>query len=171
MKKLFALLLALVMVLSLAACGGDKDPTPSGNGDNTPSSSGQQEQPSSTSDEDDGGGATSYEWPENASAILWTGSGKIVGTNTLTYSRGEVEIFYDTATLEEVGAYIEMLKGRGVTYYGEGDEPALAFEDGEFSWAGNSGAIKIYLLEEPDTTAAADGKYQLKITVMPDIKF
>lgn len=51
MKKLFALLLALVMVLSLTACGGDKDPTPSGNGDNTPSSSGQQEQPSSTPDD------------------------------------------------------------------------------------------------------------------------
>ena len=49
MKKLFALLLALVMVLSLAACGGDKDPTPSGSEDNTPSN---RQQPSNN---DDGG--------------------------------------------------------------------------------------------------------------------
>jgi len=44
MKKLFALLLALMMVLSLAACsGGSDDKTPSGE-DKTPSSSQQQEQ-------------------------------------------------------------------------------------------------------------------------------
>ena len=169
MKKLITLLLAVMMVFSLAACGGNEE-NPSGSEDNTPGSSQQDEQPSSPHDEGDDGG-DNFEWPENATAIQWTGSGKIVGTNTLTYSRGEVEIYYDTATLEEVGAYIEMLKGRGVTYHGEGDEPALAFEDGDFSWAGNFGAIRIYLLEEPDTTAAADGKYQLKITVMPDIKF
>ena len=44
MKKLFALLLALMMVLSLAACGGgDDEKTPSSD-DKTPSSTGQQEQ-------------------------------------------------------------------------------------------------------------------------------
>ncbi len=50
MKKLFALLLALVMVLSLAACGGgDEDKTPSSS--DTPPSSGQQtQQPSNTPD-------------------------------------------------------------------------------------------------------------------------
>lgn len=32
MKKIFALALALMMVLSLAACGGGKDPAPSGSG-------------------------------------------------------------------------------------------------------------------------------------------
>ena len=41
MKKLFALLLALVLVLSLAACGGEKAPSDE---ENTPSSSQQQEQ-------------------------------------------------------------------------------------------------------------------------------
>ncbi len=50
MKKLFALLLALVMCLSLAACGGgDEDKTPSSS--DTPPSSGQQtQQPSNTPD-------------------------------------------------------------------------------------------------------------------------
>ena len=52
MKKLFALLLALVMVLSLAACGGgDDDKTPS-NDDKTPSSSQQQEQEDKTPEAD-----------------------------------------------------------------------------------------------------------------------
>lgn len=44
MKKLFALLLALVMVLSLAACGGGSDEKTPSNDDKTPSSSQQQEQ-------------------------------------------------------------------------------------------------------------------------------
>ena len=43
MKRLFALLLALVLVLSLAACGGG-DETPSGGNDDPPASSQQQEQ-------------------------------------------------------------------------------------------------------------------------------
>ena len=47
MKKRFALLLALVMVLSLAACGGGDDKTPSSAEDKTPASSQQQEPPSS----------------------------------------------------------------------------------------------------------------------------
>ena len=52
MKKLFALLLALVMVLSLAACGGgDDEKTPSSD-DKTPSSTQQQEQ--NTPDPDEG---------------------------------------------------------------------------------------------------------------------
>ena len=52
MKKLFALLLALMMVLSLAACGGgDDDKTPSSD-DKTPSSTQQQEQ--NTPDPDEG---------------------------------------------------------------------------------------------------------------------
>ena len=45
MKRLFALLLAFVMIFSLAACGGG-DETPSGNNDDPPASGQQQETPS-----------------------------------------------------------------------------------------------------------------------------
>ena len=49
MKKLITLLLAVMLALFLAACGGENDtPDPSGSNDNTPSSS--QQQPSSTPD-------------------------------------------------------------------------------------------------------------------------
>ena len=46
MKKLFALLLVLVMSFSLAACGGGDDTPPSSVEDNPPASSQQQETPS-----------------------------------------------------------------------------------------------------------------------------
>ena len=58
MKKLFALLLALAMVFSLAACGGGDDDKPPSNDDKTPSSSQQQEQntPDPGTDEPDNSG-------------------------------------------------------------------------------------------------------------------
>ena len=52
MKKLFTLLLALVMVLFLAACGGGGEKTP-GNEDKTPGSIVQQEQNSPDPVEDE----------------------------------------------------------------------------------------------------------------------
>lgn len=61
MKRIFALLLALVMCLSLAACGGKDDGKTPSNSDTPPSSSQQQEQqPSSTPDTDE---------PDNTSDI------------------------------------------------------------------------------------------------------
>ena len=64
-----------------------------------------------------------------------------------------------------------MLKGRGISYYGMGEEPALAFEYGEYCWAGKYNTLRITLLEEPDTTAAVDGTYQLKIAVYTEVNY
>ena len=52
MKKLFALLLALMMALSLAACGGGDDEKTPSNDDKTPTST--QQQPQNTPDPDEG---------------------------------------------------------------------------------------------------------------------
>lgn len=49
MKKILVMALALMMVLSLVACGGKDDPKPSGN--DTPSTSQQTGQPSNTPDD------------------------------------------------------------------------------------------------------------------------
>jgi hypothetical protein len=55
MRKIAALLLAMMMVLALAACGSGNDtPDPSGS-DNTPSNSEQQEQPGNTGDDENPG--------------------------------------------------------------------------------------------------------------------
>ncbi len=162
MKRLFALLLALTIIFALCACDLGGKPSDSTPADGTQSSTqGGKENNTKT-----------YEWPSAVNEIKWTGAGKIVGINELAgSSKGEVWIYIDTATLDEVGAYIEMLKGRGISYHGMDEEPALAFEYGEYSWAGASNSLRITLLEEPDTTAAADGKYQLKIAVYTEVDY
>ncbi len=166
MKKLFALLLALMMVFALAACSENTD-NPGGNTDNPGTSQGGEKNPGGEENN-----TKTYAWPSSVDEIKWTGAGKIVGINELAgSSKGEVWIYIDTATLDEVGAYIEMLKGRGINYYGMDEEPALAFEYGEYCWAGASNSLRISLLEKPDTTAAANGKYQLEIVVYTEVDY
>ena len=66
MKKLLALALTLMMVLSLAACGGKTDPAPSGNSTSDPGTS--QQEPSNTSDPgtaDSIPADSGEEWPDN----------------------------------------------------------------------------------------------------------
>ena len=193
MKKLLALLLAAMMLLSLAACGGGDD-TPSGNEDNPPSSGQQQEQ--NTPDPDEGvdepdnsgggdetpddGGEESIEWPSELSSIQWTGTGEIDGfsggnqTGTTLNAINpetddEVTIWIRTATLDEVGEYIEKLKGLGFEYSGRDDEPALAFDDGIYRWYGkpemnSPGQITIELREEQKEGMFAT--YQLQIQLV-----
>ena len=154
MKKLFALLIALMMVFSLAACdlGNTEDP----NNDNPGTSQ--------SGENNDGGeennGGTTYDWPSDISSIKWTGSGNVVGITEVAGSEhGEVCIYIDVATLDEVGAYISSV---------DGDTPTLEFEYGEFYWQNYNGSLKVSLLEEPDTRAGVEGTYQLEITVFSD---
>ena len=154
MKKLFALLIALMMVFSLAAC--DLGNTENPNSDNPGTSQ--------SGENNDGGeennGGTTYDWPSDISSIKWTGSGNVVGITEVAGSEhGEVCIYIDVATLDEVGAYISSV---------DGDTPTLEFEYGEFYWQNYNGSLKVSLLEEPDTRAGVEGTYQLEITVFSD---
>ena len=155
MKKLFAFLLALMMVLSLAACDLGNNENPNGDNPGTSQNGGEN---------NDGGeennGGTTYGWPSDISSIKWTGSGNVVGITEVAGSEhGEVCIYIDVATLDEVGAYISSV---------DGDTPTLEFEYGEFYWQNYNGSLKVSLLEEPDTRAGVEGTYQLEITVFSD---
>ena len=63
MKKILAFTLALMMVLSLAACGGSKTPAPSGS-NTTGGTSHQEQQPDSTPDESTPPDSSSDEQPD-----------------------------------------------------------------------------------------------------------
>ena len=154
MKKLFALLLAMMMIFSLAACGDNNTTDPDKDNPGV----------SQSGENNDGGeennGGTTYDWPSDISSIKWTGSGNVVGITEVAGSEhGEVCIYIDVATLDEVGAYISSV---------DGDTPTLEFEYGEFYWQNYNGSLKVSLLEEPDTRAGVEGTYQLEITVFSD---
>lgn len=88
MKRRLALLLAVMMVLFLAACGGDKDPSPSVNEDNTPSSSGQQEQAGNNGDNGEDEPTKTGWWTEPYHLKL----DKYISTDSTTK---EIEVLYD----------------------------------------------------------------------------
>ena len=156
MKKLLALLLAGLMMLSFAACGTNDNP--SGNEDNPGVSQ--------SGENNDNQGGETIDWPSAASEIEWTGSGKIICAEKLIgSSRGEVEVYIDKATLAEVGEYIEKVKAFGISC--DDTEPALEFDaDGLYSWAGLGNSFQITLWkEEGPGRGYVDGSYQLKIHI------
>lgn len=116
MKKLFALLLALTMALSLAACG-DGGQTPSGETDNPGISQ--------------GGEQTSNEgWPSISylkDTDKYTGDGKITQVKEWDAS-GENSmwtVYYDGATFDSVESYVAGLVEAGWTNH-------YADEDGNY---------------------------------------
>ena len=127
MKKLFALLLALVMVLSLAACGGGDEKTPS-NDDKTPGSIGQQEQnspdPDEGEDEPDNQNTETYEWPTDEwiiDAMMYTGAGEIVSIQRNdTETKKEIKLHIDGSNFADAAAYYDKVVAGGMdTNYGE----------------------------------------------------
>lgn len=171
MKRLFAILLALVLVLSLVACGGGGDDTiPSGE-DKTPSSSQQEQQ------EDNGGEEqVAVDWP---TADYISEAMKYTGEGTITYVPDEAEYaqtkYYDVyisgSSLEDVGNYLTALKAAGFEYFdsatltSEG-EPELAFDDFmevNFEWRGRDADghyLEIDLREETEDTFWRDMNFQ-----------
>ena len=160
MKKLLGILLAAMMVFALAACGDNNTTDPDKDNPGV----------SQSGENNDGGeennGGESVEWPSKVSGVAWTGSGKVIcAESVIGSSMGEMEIFIDSATMAEFGAYVEMLKGKGIS----GDDAPTSFSDGYCSWNGNEGAIKITLYEsEGPELGYVDGSYQLKIRIQTD---
>ena len=112
MKKILALVLALPLALSLAACGGKDNPKPSGN--DKPGTSQQEQQPGSTPDQqeqtDDKGGTTTG-WPTDGYGALipepdW---------NYEIYQNDEYRfiVTYDEMSVDDLKPYTEKLKEAG----------------------------------------------------------
>ena len=142
MRKLFALLLALVIVFSLAACGGGDDEKIPSSDNNPPSNSQQQEQntpdPDESEDEPEETPApdtseqeqpedsdketpSGGDWPTEGLAALVPVPGfdyMIVGNLDTLFS-----IVYEDATEDEVNAYIGEVKAAGFNV----DEKNLEF--------------------------------------------
>ena len=132
MKKLFALLLALVMVLSLAACGGGDEKTPS-NDDKTSGSIGQQEQntPDPVEDEPEEtdpvetdpivqDAPQSLEIPVDQypflSSLVLPDDGAVTSIDDTWYMEdGIIEMVVKPMTFDKVAAYREKLANAGYT--------------------------------------------------------
>ena len=132
MKKLFALLLALVMVLSLAACGGGGEKTPS-NDDKTSGSIGQQEQntPDPVEDEPEEtdpvetdpivqDAPQSLEIPVDQypflSSLVLPDDGAVTSIDDTWYMEdGIIEMVVKPMTFDKVAAYREKLADAGYT--------------------------------------------------------
>ena len=168
MKKLLAILLAAMMLLSLAACTSNDD-NPSGS-ENNPG----------TSQSDNQGGeennAKTYEWPIAdyiSEAMKYTGEG------TITYVPDEAEyaqtkyydIYISGSSLEDVGNYLTALKAAGFEYFNSATltsegEPELAFDDFmevNFEWRGrdaNGHYLELDLREETIDTFWRDMNFQ-----------
>ena len=135
MKKILLLLLSVVLVFSLVACGNEDNPDPSGSENPGASQSG--------GDNQGGDNTTSgKEWPTDL-ITAWSGSGKIIYVKDNSASGGAYKnywvVYIDTATMDEFTAYIASLKSAGFTY-GQIDgevEPSDGYDEFEYNYAWN----------------------------------
>lgn len=199
MKKILAILLAGMMLLSLVAC--DLGNTPQGNEDDPPGSSQSGDQGGTENqggEENNGGESTvnedkmapkTFTWPTESytpEKMKWTGAGAITNVKQEEYKVGKfrMAVYFDDATLDEVSAYIDMLKADGFTYWSKYNsaEPALEFTGLENSrmyiWYGLASdgrfiEISIYEKEKTgdyrnDFGNYVDFSYNLHISLYPE---
>lgn len=195
MKKLIAFALALMMALSLAACGssGGNDPKPSGSEDGTPSASQQvgRDTPDPGTDEPDNSGGeeqTAVEWPTAdyiSEKMKYTGTGSLIHHFETTWAGDTyTKVCIADSSLEDVGNYIAFLKANGIEYLDvttmkSENEPELAFSDtGLFTWWGLSSDgyfMKLELYEKTQTTFVSgvddEQEYNLELKLYKESKF
>ena len=136
MKKLFALLLALVLVLSLAACGGGDDEKTPSNDDKTPSSSQQQQQNTPAPDEGEdepsdpnapvssiknlaGRTATKHNAEDAQELLVSMGLPEYPGGEILyanEFEEGDGSVYIKDTTLDECVSYCQSLSGVSPAY-------------------------------------------------------
>ena len=177
MKKLFALILVLALIFSLAACGGKDDEKPAASSDKPAGSSQQQEDKIPEADEpDDKGGTDADGWPVAdyiTAGMKYTGAGKIVNASTWKEDDTIVvwRVYFDAASVDEVAAYIDALKADGFTYwplFDEEEQAAGAFSTFGYEWQAeiaNGPYVEIQHYEEPTDDFSGVDLAQLKIVM------
>lgn len=177
MKKTIIVLLALVMALSLAACGGSDT---SSNGEKPSGGIADIDGGGKGNESDGEAGTSSLSWP---SADFITPGMEYTGGGTITYvdyidgstqegGGSQYGVYINGATLDDAKAYIDTLKTDGFDYYSTvGDsEPEAAFEFGYFNWMGEADGgkrfVTIYVGEEVDTYGMSGAEYTMSILMM-----
>ncbi len=162
MKKLLALLIALMMVFALAACDTGDEPTPSGSNNSGTSQSGE-------NNNGEQSGTKTFSWPtadyikdymkyNRAGEIVFVKEDADYGGHPATW------VYINGVTLAEIETYLSAVKAEGFAYHattleitaGEG-EPTVEFGgwDSSFSWNGQlegTGYIGLIIYENANTS-------------------
>ena len=174
MKKILALALAMIMIVSLAACdGGNDTPDPSGSEDSTPSSSQQQEQPSSTPDPGTSGSAEGgdiaaanayltergfdgFAFPEDLTVVemeLMDSPATIAGRVEVTFCPVEKDKYDEILTA--------LFSGTGMTALNTASEAAASLDECLSMLSSDEMIEHDFFFEEPDWN------YSVSVTYFP----
>ena len=123
MKKIITLPIALILVFSLAACGGKNDPQTSGNDE--PRTSQQTRQPGNTPDNSQPSGAVMNDWGHDDYVKYTDGVPEPEFTYTNSGIIGEAFTFKSEAPADEINAWKQTLLDNGAEEVREGDTWAV----------------------------------------------
>lgn len=150
MKKLFALLLALTMVLALAACGEDSGKTPSGS-----------DKPGTSQTDDSGKGGKA--WPAAdymPDGIAYAGGGKIVVI--VDDVAGGHMIYVDGVTKSDFDAYVAQLESADIS------GKVTEYDGGAYTYGGEKDSFYINLSYYGDNVKTTADKVNGK---MVDVEY
>lgn len=174
MKKILAVLLAAIMLLSLAACGLGSTENPNNDDPGTSQSDGpgsdENQSSENANNSGEGSGPKAFSWPAAEyikDYMKYNGNGTVVFVKEDPSYAGypATWIYIDGATLEEIETYLSVIKAEGFAYQDryagtakETGEPTVEFGgwDSSFSWDGQlegTGYIGLRIYENVNTTS------------------